>query len=37
MFYRSKNDVILSSGIDGFIAPEYFKIVVDNEGKELFY
>lgn len=35
VFYRSKNNVILSSGIDGFIDPKYFEKVIDKEGHNL--
>lgn len=34
-FYRSTNDVILSSGLDGVIAPIYFEKVMDKEGDRL--
>ncbi|KAI7900447.1 phosphotransferase KptA/Tpt1 [Cokeromyces recurvatus] len=35
IFYRSKNHVILSNGIEGIIAPKYFKKVIDKEGKQI--
>jgi len=33
-FYISKNNVVLTSGIDGILEAKYFKKVVDNEGKD---
>jgi 2'-phosphotransferase len=35
-FFVSKNNVVLSSGIDGVISPNYFKIVKDLKGLVLF-
>lgn len=36
-FYRSSNNVILSDGIDGVVAPKYFHKVIDaRNGKVLF-
>ena len=35
-FFVSKNNVVLSSGIDGVILPNYFKIVKDLKGLVLF-
>jgi 2'-phosphotransferase len=32
VFYISKNNVILSSGIDGMIPASYFKLVKDLKG-----
>lgn len=34
-FYISKNNVVLSSGINGVIAPEFFKAVFDRKGQDL--
>ena len=34
-FYVSKNNVVLSSGIDKTIPPKYFKSVEDVHGKTL--
>jgi len=34
-FFVSSNGVILSSGIDGVIAPKYFAKVVDRQGNDL--
>lgn len=33
-FFISKNNVVLTSGIDGVLETKYFKKVVDNEGKD---
>lgn len=35
-FYRSANNVILSSGIDGVISAKYFKRVVKKNGDQIF-
>ena len=35
VFFISKNNVILSSGLDGVIPPKYFKLVRDRDGKVL--
>ncbi|KAK4515500.1 uncharacterized protein ATC70_010450 [Mucor velutinosus] len=35
VFYRSKNNVILSEGIQGIIAPRYFKQATDRENHRL--
>ncbi|KAG2197116.1 phosphotransferase KptA/Tpt1 [Mucor mucedo] len=35
VFYRSKNNVILSSGLNGFVSPKYFEKVHDNQGQDL--
>ena len=35
-FYLSKNNVILTAGIDGVIAPKYFKRVMDKNQKIIF-
>ncbi|KAI9487531.1 MAG: phosphotransferase KptA/Tpt1 [Benjaminiella poitrasii] len=34
-FYKSKNNVILSDGIKGIIAPKYFRKVMDKEGNQI--
>jgi 2'-phosphotransferase len=34
-FYRSANNVVLSSGIDGLIAPGYFSSVTTRDGSTL--
>eukprot|EP00771_Trimastix_marina_P001764 gnl/Trimastix_PCT/2861.p1 GENE.gnl/Trimastix_PCT/2861~~gnl/Trimastix_PCT/2861.p1 ORF type:complete len:220 (+),score=47.06 gnl/Trimastix_PCT/2861:41-661(+) len=34
-FFRSANNVILSPGLDGVIAPRYFRSVVDSRGASL--
>lgn len=34
-FYRSKNGVILSDGINGIIEPKYFEKVIDKQGNRL--
>lgn len=35
-FFKSKNNVILSPGIDGVVDKEYFKIVTDKDGNVLY-
>ncbi|RCI00563.1 tRNA 2'-phosphotransferase 1 [Rhizopus azygosporus] len=35
-FYKSRNDVILSDGIDGTIPPKYFKKAIDKHGDVLY-
>jgi 2'-phosphotransferase len=35
VFYRSKNDVVLSDGIEGIIEPKYFEKVIDKQGTSL--
>jgi 2'-phosphotransferase len=34
-FFKSSNDVILTSGIDGILQPKYFKKVTDRNGIEI--
>ncbi|KAL9549605.1 hypothetical protein MBANPS3_005126 [Mucor bainieri] len=35
VFYRSKNNVVLSEGIQGIIAPSYFRQVTDRDNQRL--
>ncbi|EPB89638.1 hypothetical protein HMPREF1544_03570 [Mucor circinelloides 1006PhL] len=35
VFYRSKNDVILTDGINGILAPTYFQQVTDRENNRI--
>ncbi|CAK62052.1 unnamed protein product (macronuclear) [Paramecium tetraurelia] len=34
-FYVSKNGVVLSSGVDGVIAPQFFKRVTNRKGQDI--